>query len=166
MNALFIGRFQPFHKGHLEVIKYISKKYDKIIIGVGSSQYCNTVDNPFSSDERVEMIDKSLFNEKIKNYNIVSIPDIHNPPKWVDHVLKFINDFDIVISNSDFTRKLFEEKGFKTQKTQLFNKDEYSGRIIRKKILEGEDWGKLVPEACLKIIKKINGVNRIKKPNF
>ena len=45
----------------------------------------------------------------------------------------------------------------------MFNKEEYSGRVIRKKISEEKDWEELVPEACLKIIKKIDGVNRIKK---
>ena len=65
MKALFIGRFQPFHKGHLKAIKYLFNKYDGIIIGVGSSQYSNTVENPFSSDERMLMIRESLKQEKI-----------------------------------------------------------------------------------------------------
>ena len=60
MKALFIGRFQPFHIGHLKVILEASKKYKKIIIGIGSSQYCNTIDNPFTYEERKLMIDESL----------------------------------------------------------------------------------------------------------
>ena len=31
MNALFIGRFQPFHNGHLRILQTIYKKYDRII---------------------------------------------------------------------------------------------------------------------------------------
>jgi len=58
MKALFIGRFQPFHKGHLLFLKSIYTQYDKIIIGIGSSQYSNSLDNPFSYDERKMMIEK------------------------------------------------------------------------------------------------------------
>jgi len=140
MKALFIGRFQPFHKGHLKAIKYLLDRYDEIIIGVGSSQYSDTVENPFSSDERMLMIKESLKQENIINYKIILIPDIHNPPKWVDHVLSINSDFDVVVSNNDFTKKLFLEKGFKIKETPLFNKKEYSGRVIRKRISENESW--------------------------
>jgi nicotinamide-nucleotide adenylyltransferase len=165
MKALFIGRFQPFHKGHLEVIKHLSEAYDKILIGIGSSQYSNALDNPFSSDERVLMIKESLKKEKITNYKIVLIPDIHNPPKWVDHVLSITDDFDVVISNNLLTKKLFEEKGFKVKETLLFNKKEYSGKEIRKRISEDESWEHLVPKSCVQIIKKIEGYKRIKNLN-
>jgi len=161
MKALFIGRFQPFHKGHLKAIKYLSDKYDEIIIGVGSSQYSNTVENPFSSDERMLMIRESLKQEYIKNYKIILIPDIHNPPKWVDHVLSIISDFDVVVTNNDLTKKLFLEKGFKIKKTLLYNKKEYSGRVIRKRISDNESWENLVPKPCIQIIKNCD--KRIKE---
>ena len=57
-KALFIGRFQPFHQGHLDAIKQISE--DEIIIGIGSSQYSKTDDNPYSFEERQKMIEKTL----------------------------------------------------------------------------------------------------------
>lgn len=165
MKALFIGRFQPFHKGHLEAIKHISDTYSEILIGIGSSQYSNTVDNPFSSDERALMIKDTLKKEKIRNYKIVLIPDIHNPPKWVDHVLSIIDNFDVVVSNSLLTKKLFEEKGFKTEETPIFNKENYSGKEIRRRIYENEPWEHLLPKSCVEIIKKTDGVKRIKDLN-
>ena len=122
MEALFIGRFQPFHKGHLKVIKNILKKYDKVVIGIGSSQYKNTSDNPFNISERKEMIKRSLHEENIDNYETIEIPDIHNPPKWVDHVLSIYSDFDIVITNNSFTKKLFKEKNIKVDNTPIFFK--------------------------------------------
>jgi len=76
MNALFIGRFQPFHKGHSMLLQNIGSQYDEIIIGIGSSQYSSTVDNLFSEDERKKMIAKSLDKIGINNYRIVLIPDI------------------------------------------------------------------------------------------
>jgi nicotinamide-nucleotide adenylyltransferase len=162
MKALFIGRFQPFHKGHFKIITDALTKYKEVIIGIGSSQYGNRSDNPFTADERKIMISKSLNKIGIKNYRIVLIPDIHNPPKWVDHVISIVPDFDIVISNNSFTKKLFLEKGIEVKKTPIYNKDEYSGKVIRKKIINNKPWKDLVPIEVVDIIKDIDGEERLK----
>lgn len=163
MKALFIGRFQPFHKGHLKVIKKASSEYDLVIIGIGSSQYANTINNPFTGNERKKMISITLKNNDINNYKIVFIPDIHNPPKWVEHVSSIIPNFDIVLSHNDFTLKLFKDKNFKIKKTQLYNKKMYSGKEIRRRIIEDKEWHSLVPEKVKQFIYEIDGVNRLKK---
>src|SRR4030042_1629229 len=162
MNALFIGRFQPFHNGHLNVIKNIAKEYDKIIVGIGSSQYSHTLENPFTADERKLMIERSLEHVGIKNYQIILIPDIHNPPKWVDHVLTIFSDFNVVITNNSLTKSLFLEKGYIVKETKLYKKNIFSGKEIRKKIVKGEPWKNLVPQEVYNIIKQINGIERLK----
>lgn len=156
MNALFIGRFQPFHLGHLKVIQKISKEYDKVIIGIGSSQYSNTNDNPFSADERKKMINKSLEMVKVSNYEIILIPNINDPPNWVNHVLSIFSDFKVVITNNILTKKLFEEKGFIVKNTQFFKKEKYSGKEIRRRIKEGLEWKDLVPRDVYNIIRNNN----------
>jgi len=162
MKALYIGRFQPFHYGHLQVLKHVAKTYDEIIIGIGSSQYHDTSENPFSAEERKTMIEQSLDAEGIKNFRIVLIPDIHNPPKWVDHVLSIVSDFDVVLSNNDFTKELFSEKGYLVKKTPLFKRNQYSGAEIRQRMNQDENWESLVPKSVVKIIDGIHGVQRIK----
>jgi len=161
MNALFIGRFQPFHKGHLKLIVNLYKKYNKIMIGIGSSQYSHKKDNPFTSDERKKMISETLKANNVKNFQIILIPDIHNPPKWVEHVLQLTNDFDVVITNNSFTKKLFEEKGFKVRSTDLYDKDKFSGTVIRKKMINNENWIDLVPETVYDYIKNIDMKKRL-----
>ena len=163
MKAFFIGRFQPFHNGHLKVIKHFFKKYDEIIIGIGSSQYSDTFDNPFTSDERKKMIDDTLIKHKISKYKIILIPDIHNPPKWVDHILSIYSDFEVVITNSKLTMELFSEKGFKIVQPPMFEKEKYSGQEIRRRMRKDELWQECVPSEVIKIILEIDGVNRIKK---
>lgn len=162
MKALFIGRFQPFHNGHLKAIQFILKTYNEIVIGIGSSQYSYTFNNPFTSDERKEMIEVTLKSRNITNFKIVLIPDIHNPPKWVDHVLSIYSNFNVVVTNNTITKNLFSEKGFKVIETPIYSKDKYSGRLIRDKIAKNQDWKKSVPSEVVDIIKKINGENRIK----
>jgi len=163
MKALFIGRFQPFHKGHLNIIQDISKKYDEVIIGLGSSQYANSLQNPFSSDERMQMIKLSLKEIGVKNYRIELIPDIHDLVRWASYVTSIIPDFDVVITNSPLTKQLFEEKGYKVEETAIFDRTKYSGKEIRRRIIEDESWAELVPKPVVEIIKNVDGVNRLKK---
>ena len=163
MKALFIGRFQPLHNGHLKVLQYATKKYDEVIIGIGSAQYSDTIDNPFTADERIYMIKRSLKKIGVKNYKIILIPDIHNPPKWVDHVLSIYSDFEIVISNNPLTKRLFSEKGYSVEKTSLYDKDRFSGKEIRERMIKGERWEDLVPEEVSNFIKEIKGEQRLKE---
>ena len=163
MNCLFIGRFQPFHKGHLQIIQSACSKYGEVIIGLGSSQYGYTLENPFTSDERKLMIEESLKGTDVKNYRVTLIPDIHDYPKWVDYVISIISDFDVVISNSTLTKRLFSEKGYGVKKTPLYDRGKCSGREIRRRIINDEPWENLVPGPVYDVIKNIDGVNRLKK---
>ncbi|MEM1589096.1 MAG: adenylyltransferase/cytidyltransferase family protein, partial [Candidatus Bathyarchaeia archaeon] len=47
-RGLFVGRFQPFHKGHLQAVKEILDEVDELVIVVGSAQYSHRIDNPFT----------------------------------------------------------------------------------------------------------------------
>ena len=163
MKALFIGRFQPFHIGHLKIVQKISEEYDEILIGIGSSQYSSTLENPFTAEEREKMIKETLEKENVKNYKIILIPDIHNPPKWVNHVLSIISDFDVVVTNSSFTKQLFTKKGYQVKETPLYNRDKYTGKKIREKIIKNETWSDLVPAQVYNLINKINGEERLRK---
>ncbi|HUT00745.1 MAG TPA: nicotinamide-nucleotide adenylyltransferase [Candidatus Thermoplasmatota archaeon] len=162
MKALFIGRFQPFHLGHLSLLQHLSNQYEMIIIGIGSSQYHDTLDNPFSDDERYQMITQSLEAVEIHTYRIVSIPDIHNPPQWVKHVCSIVSDFDVIITNNPFTKKLFSEKGYLVSGTTFFDRKRYSGKEIRRRMIEDAPWDDLVPKAVYILIHNIDGINRLK----
>ena len=52
MNGLLIGRFQPFHLGHLDALRFALSKVDKLWIGLGSSNKPLQKNNPFSAEER------------------------------------------------------------------------------------------------------------------
>lgn len=115
-KALFIGRFQPFHEGHLDAIKQISE--DDIIIGIGSSQYSGTDDNPYSFEERKQMIEKGLADKKIK-YKIIAIPDIHDEKNWVEHVKNTVGNFATAYTGNDWVERLFKEKNIPIKKLKI-----------------------------------------------
>ena len=160
-RALFIGRFQPFHNGHLHVAKGISKKFDEIIVGIGSSQGKNTEENPFSFDERKQMISKTLKSNKIKSFRIYPIPDLYDDYKWTSYILDNLPKFEVAYSGNSWTIRCFEKHKIKCRKIKLFNG--ISSTKIRESIKNNKNWEKFVPKEIFVEIKKINGDKRIKK---
>ena len=55
-RGLYVGRFQPFHLGHLGAIKAVLKEIDEFVIVIGSAQYSHNSNNPFTAGERLVMI--------------------------------------------------------------------------------------------------------------
>ncbi len=159
-TALFMGRFQPFHKAHLNDIKEILKQADEVIIAIGSSQYSHIKENPFTVEERIRMIEDTLIEAKIKDYTIFPVPDINDHSKWVEHVTSLVPKFDIVFTGSDFTEKLFKKAGFKVKKLKLVKR--INATIIRDKMIKGENWEELLPKQVVEYIKEIKAVGRIK----
>jgi len=144
-RALFVGRFQPFHRGHLATVKRILETNDEIIVGIGSAQYSHTGENPFTAGERYEMIKRALDAEGIHDYHIVPIPDTHVHSVWVSHVTSLVPRFDAVYTNSDLVVRLFREHGLKVLSPALVDRERLSGTEVRHRMLKGGDWESLVP---------------------
>ncbi len=163
-RGFFIGRFQPFHLGHLEAVKSLLKEVDELIIGVGSAQYSHTFKDPFNAGERTLMIRLSLEEEKVppSRYLIIPIPDVNDNRLWVAHVVSLVPPFRVVYSNNSLVRVLFEEAGYEVRPVPFYHRDKYCATEIRKKMIEGGDWRSLVPPAVAKIIEEIKGVERIR----
>jgi nicotinamide-nucleotide adenylyltransferase len=139
------------------------KEYNSIIIGIGSSQYSNTLENPFSYSERKEMITRVLTAASISSFQIEPIPDIHDPPNWVDHVTKHISDFNMVYTNNPFTNDLFKQKGFIVKQTSIHKRESLSGNHIRKCIIQGKPLKDLVPREVVEYLIEIDGIQRLQK---
>ena len=162
-HSLIIGRFQPLHNGHLEVIKKCAAESEHLIIGVGSAQYSHEHDNPFTAGERYFMIDETLKAEGISNYCIVPIEDLKRYSLWVSQVVSMSPPFRNVYSNNPLTRRLFSEAGYNLRESPLYNRDTYSGTFVREKMRKDGNWRSLVPKTVADIIEEMDGVNRLKE---
>lgn len=158
-----IGRFQPFHLGHLSLVRHILESAEDVVIGIGSAQCSHTFDNPFTAGERHLMISKSLEAEGIHNYYLVPIVDINIYAVWVAHVEALVPPFDVVCTNNPLTARLFKERGYKIISTPLYRKEVYSGKKIRELMVADKPWEKYVPLDVARVIKEIDGVNRLKE---
>ncbi len=163
--ALFLGRFQPLHHGHIYMLTKILRLYKKIKIGVGSSQFSKTKINPFTYEERVNFISSALNKRGItsERFSIYPIPDIFNARKWVNHVTSIVGSFDTIFSNSDWVRQLFQNEGYTVgEKIEIFKK-KYNASNVRKLIYkDNRNWTTLVPKEVVNLIKDYEGIERIR----
>jgi nicotinamide-nucleotide adenylyltransferase len=164
VRALIVGRWQPPHKGHVEVFKQILREVDELIIIVGSAQESHTLENPFTAGERVLMISKALAEAGIdlSRVHIIPIPDVNNNAIWVSHVVSLSPPFDVVYTGNPLVKRLFKEAGFETKTQPMFKRKEYWGTKIRDRMIKGKNWENLVPKSVLNVMKEIKAVERLK----
>ena len=146
MNGLLIGRFQPFHMGHLEALRFALSKVDQLWLGLGSSNKPLEKNNPFSAEERKEMILSSI-DDSIKNrISIYFIPDLANHIKWIEKIDTIVPKFDVVFSNDELTKHLYSKRNVQVISIPFLKRDELSGTNIRDLIISDQKWEHLVPE--------------------
>lgn len=91
--AVFIGRFQPFHNGHLTVVKEALRQAKRVLILIGSANMPRTVRNPFTWEERCEMIMDSLPEYDAKRVVCRPLEDsAYNTEDWVSQVQTIVDD--------------------------------------------------------------------------
>jgi len=166
-RGLYVGRFQPFHKGHLAVISDILEEVDELIIIIGSAQYSHRMDNPFTTGERLIMIHEALKEAEIQleRFWIIPVPDLHRHMLWVAEVVSYTPRFDTAYSNDPLTSRLLKEAGFKVKPCPFHRRNLYSATEVRRRMLEGKDWESLVPRSVATYIKHIDGVQRLQDLN-
>ena len=161
MDGFLIGRFQPFHLGHLEAVNFALSKVEQLYIGIGSSNKSHQPRNPFTVEERRQMISSSLDGKTLKRVSIYDIPDLDDHSKWTQSIDEIIPNYDIVFSNDDFTHSLYQKKEKDVISVKLKYREILSGTHIRKMILNEENWQDLVPDGARNILLKINAQNRL-----
>jgi nicotinamide-nucleotide adenylyltransferase len=140
-RGLYVGRFQPFHLGHLEAIKKILQEVDELVVVIGSAQ-----------EARVDL----------GRVWIVPVPDVHLHMMWVSAVKGYTPKFEIVYSNEPLTKRLFIEAGYKVKGVSFYERQFYSSTLVRERMLADESWTTLVPKSVADFIKEIDGLNRLR----
>ncbi|MBR2665287.1 nicotinamide-nucleotide adenylyltransferase [Methanobrevibacter sp.] len=164
VRGILIGRMQPVHNGHMEVIKRILEEVDEIVIGIGSAQLSHEVKDPFTAGERVLMMTQALAEIDVdpSRYYIIPMQDINFNAIWASHVKMLTPPFSIVYSGNPLVKQLFAEEGYEVRQPPLYDRIHLSGTEVRRRILEDENWQELVPKATTDLLKEIDGVNRLK----
>lgn len=161
MRILFIGRFQPFHKGHLEAVRHLVRM-GEVIIAIGSAQYNNTLRNPFTFQERAIMAAAAVEEAGLKVLDIVPVKDIHNHQRWAEHVKASVPTYDAVFTNSEVDRHIFVFAGENVLKEWYHERGTFEGKKVREALASGGDWEGMVPPAVVKVLVGLRAEERLR----
>lgn len=162
MNGLLIGRFQPFHLGHLAALQFAIPKVDKLWLGLGSSNKPIEKNNPFSIEERKKMILSSIDDSIQNKISIFPIPDLDNHVRWIQNIDTIVPDYEIIFSNDPMTEHLYSKRNVQVITIPFLKRDQLSGTRLRDLIKSDQKWDDLVPEGTKLILENLDAKNRLK----
>jgi nicotinamide-nucleotide adenylyltransferase len=146
--ALFIGRFQPFHKGHLAALRYISARASKVLLAIGSAQEKGTEKNPYSAKDRMAMVRAALIEAGLsRKCRIFLLPDVPEDEKWVAYVGARVPHYDVCCSNNARVLALMRAAGKKVCRVPLLLRRKYNATSVRERMRKGREWKSCVPKA-------------------
>ena len=145
MKGLYIGRFDPFHLGHLKAYKLFRSLISDIKVGIGAQRQ----EDYFTLDERIEMVIQNT------GINPICVGDLSEEHPfywdWGGYVLNQVGEVDMVATGNDCVKEDFSKCGIPI--LWLPRYECISGTKIRELIsLEDISWMNLVPEKTRVII--------------
>lgn len=145
MIGLYIGRFDPFHLGHLKAYELLKCLVDELKIGIGVQRK----EDYFTLNERRRMI---IENTGIKPINLEDLSEGHPLYNdWGKYVLEIVGSVDIVATGNEYVRENFSNHNIPI--LWLPRYDRINGTEIRRKIqLVDDSWKGLVPEKTKEIL--------------
>lgn len=151
--AVYPGSFDPCTNGHIDIIKRVSKVFDKVIVAV----LCNSSKTPlFTASERIDFIKKATAD--IPNIEVVSFSGLlvdlmneHNA-KIVVKGLRAVSDFEYEFQMALTNRKLCPdlETFFISASTEYMF---LSSSIVKEIASYDGDLAGLVPDDLIPVIK-------------
>ena len=136
-SLVVLGRFQPFHRGHAQLIKAaeewrrLNASEMSLVIVIGSSNRPESMQNPWSSEERIAMLNTWLEAEGIVDVSIVSVPDIEDPPNWVVHAEMYHGVAGVFFTSDIPSAELYENAGWPVVMSSLEQRDNFEGWRVR-----------------------------------
>ncbi len=154
-TALIVGRFQPFHKGHLHLFKEALQLADTVVVAIGSAYSDDHENNPLPYLVRKEMIERVIFEEGWQDQvvKIVPSPDFPTDEQWVQTLFHNAGEFEIAVGNNDWTNRVISEQGYEVTEVPFARRDEFQGVVIRDLIRSGEAWEERIPAYLIEFVR-------------
>ncbi|WP_050470387.1 bifunctional nicotinamide-nucleotide adenylyltransferase/Nudix hydroxylase [Herbaspirillum chlorophenolicum] len=80
--AVLIGRFQPFHNGHLHLLQRALERAPTVIVVLGSAFHARNTKNPLTWQERAAMIASALPETQRERVRFVATRDYYDDRRW------------------------------------------------------------------------------------
>ncbi len=168
------GRFQPFHDGHLEYVKWAADVADRLIVGITNSDPSHTEKeradserhcpeaNPFRYFERLRMVREAVDDSTIDvPVEICPFP-INRPELWDYYAPKSCVHFVYVLEDwHEVKVDRLRDQGRRVR-TKPKQRD-ISATQIREAMAENEEWKAHLPSAVIERIEAIDGRERVQE---
>ncbi len=132
--VVVLGRFQPLHSGHAHLIGaavQVAADADlPLRIAVGSTNRPESIDDPWSFDERRGMIEAWAAAADIEA-EVVGVPDIDDPPRWVEHASRYHGGAGVIVTSDGSTAELYGAAGWRVERVEMATRDDLQGWRIR-----------------------------------
>ena len=163
MRGLLIGRFQPFHLGHLGVAKALraAAPERELLVAVGSAEVSYTWENPFTAGERCEMILRACREAKLDGVTVVPVEDIHRHNEWVAYLAGLLPPFEVVYTNNPLTRLLFEKARVRVESPAWVDRPRFEGARLRERLAVGDAIDDAVPASVAAYLREIGAAARL-----
>ncbi|MGP8071995.1 MAG: adenylyltransferase/cytidyltransferase family protein, partial [Thermoplasmata archaeon] len=184
VRGLLVGRFQPFHRGHLQVVETIRRGRPgaALLLAIGSAEESYTWKNPFTASERFEMMllrrnahlgglgsiqpqprrrPEVLGRWEGPRIHLVPVADIRRHAQWVRYLESLLPPFDRVYTNNPLTRLLFERAGYAVESPLLYSRTKFEGEHIRQCLASDRGWRPLVPPEVARYLTEIEAPRRM-----
>jgi bifunctional NMN adenylyltransferase/nudix hydrolase len=84
--AVVIGRFQPFHLGHLALVREALARAPRVVVVLGSAHQARSPRHPFSAAERAELLRLALTEAERARVDVLPLRDLYDETRWVQAV--------------------------------------------------------------------------------
>ena len=164
VRGLVMGRFQPFHLGHVDLIEQAISECDDIIIAVTSTQFNYLEKDPFTAGERIEMIYNTLREYKInaEKYIVLGLENQHNVAIWPAYLRTALPSFQRAYSGNPYVSALLQDYGIEVVMPKMIKRDRFNATSIRRLMASGGDWRGAVPPAVARFLDSIGGEGRVR----
>lgn len=116
--GLVVMRAQPLHRGHVALINLMRSDCDLAIVAFGSTQLSRVVRNPFTFEQRVEML-RAVFGGSVKPLPLVDIDSGVNTDDWVEYVLDKIRKLNLPVPTDYYSGSVQDAKWYVNRFAQL-----------------------------------------------
>jgi bifunctional NMN adenylyltransferase/nudix hydrolase len=161
-TLVLIGRFQPFHSAHLEIVKRATALCEQLIIITGSARQPRTYKNPFTSAERRGMIKSATGGLSMQIYVEENVDTIYNDQAWAVRIQGIVSKYVVLGTktgiighkkdDSSFYLDMFPQWGYENVELIEFLsavdiRDLYFKRDVNMKFIKG-----VVPETVFEFL--------------
>lgn len=163
LTAVYWGRFNPPHKGHLGVIRRFKDRYH-LVIGIGSSEYRNVRTNPFSGLERKAMLEAYLKEAGIEGVSVVTLNDGSSETWAVDNLIRTCKPDAVILSteNRGQLDAALSKSGVRV--VRFRRTGTVSSTLVRHLIAMGDSgWRRLTGKSVAKLVQEFGGIERIRR---